>query len=298
MAGTSGGTIEPGNQVAASSGIFATSGRVRKNRPIPATTPMTLTNSASTAASLRHLRGRGADQPQRGQSLFAPGGRQPRRRRDEDRDRDEGTDDRDHDHQDRHQRELGRLRRRIERDDRGRTECLERRRIEADHGDELVRRPKPHVTDRPDDRPDPVAELVGRHGLHERGERRRHDGLTGSGHAIDARRGRWCVGQPRDEDPHERLARVDVDVRPDEQARALGGPALRHDEARAPRRALGALVEGRQERQREQQDRRPDRDRERGQAQADRRSLPPLRASRSPSRITWRPPRSGVRHGR
>ena len=50
-AGTSGGTIEPGNQVAASSGILATSGRVRKNRPIPATTPMTLTNRASTAAS-------------------------------------------------------------------------------------------------------------------------------------------------------------------------------------------------------------------------------------------------------
>ncbi len=50
-AGTSGGTIEPGNHVAASSGILATRGRVRKNRPIPATTPMTVTNKASTAAS-------------------------------------------------------------------------------------------------------------------------------------------------------------------------------------------------------------------------------------------------------
>ena len=68
-------------------------------------------------------------------------------------------------------------------------------------------------------------ELVGRHALQERGERRRDDGLTGSGHAIDARRGRWRVDQPGDEDPHERLAGVDVDVRPDEQAGALGGPA-------------------------------------------------------------------------
>ena len=80
----------------------------------------------------------------------------------------------------------------------------------------------------------------------------------------------------------DRLACVDVDVRPDEEPRALGGPALRHDEARAPGRALGTVVEGRQEREREQQDRRPDRDRERGQAQADRRSPAPAQGQSEP----------------
>ena len=49
-AGPSGGTIDAGNHVALSSGIFATNGRVSRNSPIPATTPMIVTNSASTAA--------------------------------------------------------------------------------------------------------------------------------------------------------------------------------------------------------------------------------------------------------
>ena len=239
----------------------------------------------------RHLRGGRSHQPQRRQSLFATRGRKPRRGRDEDRDRDQGADDRQHDHHDRHQRQLGGLRRRIERGDRGRTQCLECRRLEADDGNQLVRRPKTRVTDRPDDRPDAVAELVGRHALQERGERRRDDSLTGSGDAVDARRCGWCVDQAGDQDPHEWLARVDVDVRPDEQSRTLGGPGLRHDEARAPRGAQGTLVEGRLERQCEQQDRRSDGDRERGQAQADRRSPAPAqgKSEREPGHVASAP---------
>ena len=241
MAGTSGGTIESGNQVAASSGIFATSGRVRKNSPIPAMTPMTLTNSASTAASRVTCEAVAPDQSQRGQSLLAPCGRQPRRRRDEDRDRDEGTDDREHDHQDRHQREVGRFGVGSNAMIGAAPSVSTRRRLDADHGDELVRATE-DPRRRSSRRPSRSGRRAGRAGtrLHECSERRRDDGLTGSGDAIDARRGRWCVDQPARRGPVTSGSPcVDVDVRPDEEAGVLGRPALRHDEARSPGRAAG-----------------------------------------------------------
>ena len=75
IAGTNGGTIVSGNQVASSSGTIATRGRTRTNRPIPRTTPGTVARGASTAASRRDLAGRGADEPERGECAARGGPR-------------------------------------------------------------------------------------------------------------------------------------------------------------------------------------------------------------------------------
>ena len=74
--------------------------------------------------------------------------------------------------------------------DRRRAELGQGGRVEADDRDELVGRAEPRVADRPDHGPDPVAELVGGHVLHQCRQRRRDDRLARSGQPIDARRRR------------------------------------------------------------------------------------------------------------
>ncbi len=285
MAGTSGGTIDSGNHVASSSGILATSGRARKNRPIPADDPDDADEQGLDRGQPRHLRGRGADQPQRGQPLLATRGRQPGRGRDEDRDRDQGADDREHDHQDR--RSAG-----------GRgpvgvgsnavigdaPERLEGRRLEADR----PRRARPgtagprHRSSRRPSRSGRRAGRPARSSAARRAPARRRPHPVRAARSTPGGVGGASI-EPGDEDADERLARVDVDVRRIRRPRPRWCRVSDMTKLVRQAAALRAVVEGRQERQREQQDRRPDRDRERGQGQPDR-PLPDRRSGRAGAR--------------
>ena len=269
IAGRTGGRIDWGNHVASSSGILATSGRATKNSPIPADDSHDRHGQGLDRRQRRHLRRRGTDQAERGQPLLAPRGGQPGRGGDEDRDRHQRADDGQHDHQHRDRRDVGGRWCRVEADDRRCAELVEGRGRQADDRDELIGGPQTRLPHRPDDRPDPIAELVGGHGLEQRGERRRDDGLTRTGDLRHAGWRRGIGGEPGHQDADQRLALEAVDVGTDEQVGALGRAGLGHDEARAPCRPLRPVVQGGQERQGEQQDRRPDRDRERRQGKPD-----------------------------
>ena len=218
IAGRSGGWIASGNQVASSSGTIATSGRDRKNSPIPTMTPRTDARSASTTASrvtwidvaptsrsaASRCSRRAADSRVAVETKTATGTSAPM---------------------------MASTIRRIaiggisgvggcglEPLHRRRAELREGARRHPDDRDELVGRAERRIADGADDRPDPVAELVARRRGDPCRQRRGDERLARTGEPIDARRDRRVVDERREHDGGQSLALVHV-VAPSSSAR-------------------------------------------------------------------------------